>query len=299
MIESPFVDRHGVEVFSRWWPRDEPVGTVAISHGASEHSGRYERFARALNGAELAACAIDHRGHGLTGRSSGQGAMGPGGGDALLQDLDELVGRAVARQPGIPVALFGHSMGSLIALAYATRHADRLGALVLCGFPSPVEGAEAQAELFKEAAAAGMRDVPLEGPNPFNDPFAPARTEFDWLSRDPDEVDRYIADPLCGPGMPLTYGFVLDMLTVITPAIRPAALAAITCPVLVIAGDRDPATGMGEHASGLARALHEAGVEPVDCRLYSGARHELLNETNRDEVTSDVIEWLLGIGMRS
>ena len=297
MIVRFFVDRHGVELLTRWWPQADPVGVVAISHGASEHSGRYDRFARALNAAGLSACALDHRGHGLTARSSGPGTMGPGGGDALIDDLDELLDRAVVDQPDIPIVLFGHSMGSLMALAYATRHADRLAALVLCGFPSPVEGAEAQADLFKEAAAAGMRDSPLEGPNPFNEPFAPARTEFDWLSRDPDEVDRYIADPLCGPGMPLTYGFVLDMLTVITPALQPEALAAITCPVLVIAGDRDPAAGMGEHASGLARALRDVGVQPVDCCLYPGARHELLNEANRDEVTGDVVEWLLGIEM--
>jgi alpha-beta hydrolase superfamily lysophospholipase len=134
-----------------------------------------------------------------------------------------------------------------------------------------------------------MRDEPASDLLASNNaPFEPARTPFDWLSRDAAEVDRYVADPLCGDGNPLTYGYVIDLFGVVAPAAE--QLASISCPVLVIAGDQDPAAAMGANATGLAEALAGAGV-PVDITLYEDARHELLNETNRDEVTSDIVGW--------
>ena len=290
MDERTFVDSHGVEVFSRWWLVDDPCGIVVLAHGASEHSGRYDRFARALNEAGFAAVAIDHRGHGRTGASTGAGIMGPGGGDAVVDDLHELRAAAAAEIGGdVPVLLFGHSMGSLIGLAYLARHADGLAGAVLCGIPADVDNTGALAELLQGAADAGMRDEPIDVLGESNAPFEPARTPFDWLSRDPDEVDRYLDDPLCGDDNPLTYGYLIDLFDVVAPARE--KLAAITCPVLVIAGDQDPAAGMGAHATTLATALSAAGID-VDVTLYDGARHELLNETNRDDVTADVVGWL-------
>ena len=94
---------------------------------------------------------------------------------------------------------------------------------------------------------------------------------------------------MCGDDNPLTYGYLIDLFEVVAPARD--QLASIACPVFVIAGDHDPAAGMGTHATTLADALTEAGVD-VDVALYEGARHELLNETNRDQVTSDIIRWL-------
>jgi alpha-beta hydrolase superfamily lysophospholipase len=289
--EQTFVDGHGVEVFSRWWPVDDPTGVVLLSHGASEHSGRYDRFARALNEAGFAVVALDHRGHGRTAPSTGPGLMGAGGGDAVVDDLHELRTAASSRfGTDLPMLLFGHSMGSMIALGYLTRHSDGLAAGVLCGFPIGLEGAAPMQEALQGFADAGMRDEPaanLLADN--NAAFEPARTPFDWLSRDPDEVDRYLADPMCGDGNPLTYGYLIDLSSVLVPAGE--RLASISCPVLVIAGDQDPAAGMGAHPTTLAAALQSAGVA-VDLTLYEGARHELLNETNRDEVTADVVAWL-------
>jgi alpha-beta hydrolase superfamily lysophospholipase len=289
--ERTFVDAHGIEVFTRWWPVDDPRGIVLVAHGASEHSGRYDRFARALDAAGFAVVGIDHRGHGRTAPSTGPSVMGPGGGDAVVGDLHELRDAASSRfGADVPVALFGHSMGSLIALAYLTRHADDLAAGVLCGFPVAIDGAASMGEALQAFANAGLRDQPAESLLADNNaPFEPARTGFDWLSRDPDEVDRYVADPMCGDDNPLTYGYLIDLFGVVAPA--RGRLASISCPVLVIAGDRDPAAGMGAHPTALAKALEDAGVA-VDLTLYEGARHELLNETNRDEVTADVIGWL-------
>ena len=202
---------------------------VLISHGASEHSARYDRFARALNAAGFAAVALDHRGHGRTGSATGAGVMGPGGGHAVVDDLHEL--RTAAQSTfgrDIPVFLFGHSMGTLIALAYLTRHADGLAGSVLCGVPVDIDAAaytRAVAPRLRRHARQPVTD--LLGNN--NTPFEPARTSFDWLSRDPDEVDRYIADPLCGDDNPLTYGYLMDLFDVVAPARD--QLGSISCPV--------------------------------------------------------------------
>jgi alpha-beta hydrolase superfamily lysophospholipase len=291
MGERTFVDAHGVEVCSRWWIVDDARGLVVVSHGASEHCGRYDRFARALSDAGFAAVALDHRGHGRTAAATGVGIMGPGGGDAVVDDLHELRAAATAAVgDATPVFLFGHSLGALIGLAYLVRHADGLAGSVLCGFPTDVDAAASIGALLQGFADAGMRDEPvadLLGNN--NTAFEPARTPYDWLSRDPDEVDRYVADPMCGDDHPLTYGYLIDLFGVVAPARD--RLASITCPVLVIAGDRDPAGAMGAYPTGLARALAAAGVD-TDLTLYPGARHELLNETNRDEVTADIVRWL-------
>ena len=289
MEERTFVDAHGVDVSTRWWTIDNPRALVLISHGASEHSARYDRFARALNGAEFAAVALDHRGHGRTGSVTGAGIMGPGGGDAVIDDLYEL--RAAAQSnvgSDVPVFLFGHSLGALVALAYLTRHADGLAGSVLCAVPVNVDDTATIATMLEAAASGGLRDEPVAILSNNAQPES-ARTPFDWLSRDPDEVDRYIADPLCGDDNPLTYGYLIDLFDVVAPA--RAELASITCPVFVIAGDQDPAAGMGAHAITLTDALKSAGVD-ADLTLYEGARHELLNETNRDQVTGDIIHWL-------
>jgi alpha-beta hydrolase superfamily lysophospholipase len=290
MEERTFMDAHGVEIFTRWWPVDAPRGVVLISHGASEHCGRYDRFARALNAAGFAAVALDHRGHGHTAPSVPRGVMGPGGGMAVVDDIHEL--RTAARSEfgsDVPVFLFGHSLGTLIALAYLDHHAAGIAGSVLCGLPADLDGAAALGELLQGLADAGLRDEPAADLLSFNEPFEPARTPYDWLSRDAVEVDKYIADPMCGDDNRLTYGYLLDLFGVVAPAYE--HLAAMVGPVLVIAGDRDPTGGMGAYPTALAGAFQAAGID-AQVTLYADARHELLNETNRDEVTADIIGWL-------
>ena len=291
MDEMSFVDRYGVAVFTRWWPVDSPRGVVLIAHGASEHSGRYDRFARALNDVGFAAVALDHRGHGVTGASTGAGLMGPGGGQSVIDDLDELRVLAATRFGSeVPAYVFGHSMGSLIAFGYLCHHSDGLAGGILCGVPANVDESAALAGLLQGFADTGMRDEPaadlLRNDQTM---FEPVRTPYDWLSRDTDEVDRYLADPYCGDANPLTYGYLIDLLETIAPAAD--HLASIACPVLVIAGDHDPAGAMGAHPTALENRLRAAGVE-TQLTMYEGARHEILNETNREKVTADIIGWL-------
>lgn len=291
MGEHTFTDPDGVEVFYRTWPVDPAKGVVVIAHGMSEHSGRYVRFARALNAAGYAAYAIDHRAHGRTGASTGAGKLGPGAPEALLDDLKHVVDLAAREVPGVPVILFGHSMGSMISQAYVQRHAEGLAAYALSGCPGRMEGAAEIAASMDAAIAGGMGDEPAnllggiggEG----------GRTTYDWLSRDDAEVDAYIADPYCGDSNPMTYGFLRALFSLSVPAMEDAGIATIPSGmrVLMITGEQDPAAGMGANARDLERRLRDAGLA-VEAHYYEGARHELLNETNRDEVTADVISWL-------
>lgn len=291
MVERTFRDAHGVEVFSRWWLVDSPVGVVVIAHGASEHSGRYERFATALNLAGYAAVAIDHRGHGRTAAGADRAIMGAGGGRAVIDDLDELISRIRSEiGSAVPVHLFGHSLGSLMALAHLTQHSEVLASGILCGVAADLDGVADLGALLAGFDTPELRDesaAALLAAN--NAPFEPARTPYDWLSRDDAEVDLYAADPLCGDAHPITFGYLIDLFAVLAPAVD--RLADITCPILVIAGGQDPAAGMGEFARVAASALGRAGVV-ADLRIYAEDRHELLNELDRDVVTADIIDWL-------
>jgi alpha-beta hydrolase superfamily lysophospholipase len=292
MGEHTFTDSDGVEVFYRSWPRDGAKGVVVIAHGASEHSGRYDRFARALNDAGYAAYGIDHRGHGRTSASTGVGLAGPGGGGRMLDDLRELVDRAARENGDVPVILFGHSMGSMIAQAYVQQHGAGLAGYVLSGCPGPNPTVAEMKAGLQAAVDAGQGDAPLGGMlSAFNEAFE-QRTGFEWLSRDAAEVDTYVADPYCGDNHPLTAGFFNDLIGFSAPAMEPEGIARIPqLPVLMITGEMDPAAGMGASARELEKRLRDAGLD-VTAQYYADARHELLNETIRDDVTADVIAWM-------
>jgi alpha-beta hydrolase superfamily lysophospholipase len=292
MGEHTFTDSDGVEIFYRSWPVEAAKGVVVISHGASEHSARYGRFAEALNAAGYAAYAIDHRAHGRTAASSGNGKMGPGDDQPLLRDLRELEEIARTEVPGVPVVLFGHSMGSMIAQGYVQRFGGGLAGYVLSGCPGPMDGIDDVRAAVHGAVEGGMADEALDMLGPMNEPFEPARTKFDWLSRDAAEVDKYIADPLCGDGMPLTFGFVDGLLDISAPAMEADGIAKTPhIPLLMITGEMDSASGMAANARELETRIRAAGLD-VTSHYYPEARHEILNETNRDEVTADVVTWL-------
>jgi alpha-beta hydrolase superfamily lysophospholipase len=211
MRELEFTADDGVEVcYRRWDPNGAARAVVVIVHGASEHSGRYARFAEALRHNGCAVYALDLRGHGRTAASTGFGVMGAGGIDGLLSDVHQLRDLACGEYPSVPVVLFGHSMGSLIAQAFVERFGDALSGYVLSGSGGvPGEDFAEMSTMMRAAVDAGLADQPIDMLGDFNVGFEPARTRFDWLSRDPAEVDHYIADPWCGDNAPLTYGFVM------------------------------------------------------------------------------------------
>jgi alpha-beta hydrolase superfamily lysophospholipase len=285
----------GVRVFyRRWLPETQVRGAVQILHGASEHSGRYGRLAGALTARGFAVYAMDLRGHGRTAESTGIGRFGGPGVDRVLDDVQALHLLMAERHPGVPRVLLGHSMGSIIALAAAERDGADLAGLVLSG---PLGVAPHLADMvtaLQEAVTVGAGDNALDALGAFNQRFEPARTRYDWLSRDPAEVDAYVADPLCGDRMPLTAAYAAGVFGLAVAAATPEALAKLPdgLPVLLLSGERDPVGGENAaQVTALADLLRERGL-PVEQRIYPDARHEVFNETNRDEVVADLVAWI-------
>jgi len=291
--EQTFVAGDGVEIFYRRWLPDEARAVVLIAHGMGEHSGRYERVGRALTDREYAVYAPDHRGHGRTAASTGVGKVGPSGVEAILDDLEALRSTAVSELPGRPVLLFGHSMGALLSQAYAERRGDQLAGLVLSGSPGAAEGVETILDMVRQAVEAGMADDAVSVLEGIGEQAPSTRTNFDWLSRDDAEVDAYLADPYCGSNHPMTYGFLFAFMTLAKETTLPESIAHIPSklPILLMTGEEDAASNMGENVRELERRMRAAGLS-VSARWYPGARHEILNETNRDEVTADLVGWL-------
>jgi alpha-beta hydrolase superfamily lysophospholipase len=281
--------------YRRWLPDGELRGTVQLVHGASEHSGRYDRLAAALAARGFGAWAMDLRGHGRTAESTGIGRFGGGlGVDTVLDDVDALHLVIADQHPGVPRVLLGHSMGSIVALAAAERNGRDLAGLVLSG---PIGVAPQLADsvtALEEAVAAGAADHALDALGAFNEKFEPARTRYDWLSRDPAEVDKYIADPLSGDDVPLTVAYAAGVFALAVRAATPEAVAGLPdgLPVLLLSGQRDPVGGEDAvQVTALAQLFTERGL-PVQQHVYPEARHEVFNETNRDEVVGDLLGWL-------
>jgi alpha-beta hydrolase superfamily lysophospholipase len=287
--------RDGIELaYRRWLPEGDVGATIQVVHGASEHSARYGRLAAALNARGMAVYALDLRGHGRTAESTGVGRYGGTGIDAVLDDVAALHQVIAEAHPGVPRFLLGHSMGSIIALASAERDGGDLTGLVLSGPIGVAPHLTDTVSALEAAVSAGLGDEPVNVLGPFNEQFEPARTPYDWLSRDPAEVDAYIADPLCGDDMPLTHAYVAGFMGLAVRGAQPDAIAQLPdgLPVLMISGGRDPVGGEDAgQVTELAELLRARGL-PVVQLVYMDARHEVLNETNRDEVTADLLSWL-------
>lgn len=258
------------------WLAGQPRAVVAVSHGAAEHARRYDRFARALNAAGFATYALDHRGHGGSPGPSGLGDFGGGGWNALVDDLAQLIAHARAQHPALGLALFAHSMGSFAAQQLCFDRSASIDALVLSG---------STAWEPRMKGTARPRFEP-------NVAFEPARTPYDWLSRDPLEVDKYIADPLCGfeTQSGRASGTWIDWKRINDP-LGPRGIRS-DLPVLLVAGDQDPLNRKLEGLQLLQQRWQNAGVARIESRFYPGGRHEMLNEINRDAVVDDVVTWL-------
>lgn len=273
----------GTRVVTYTWANvtGQPLGVVQIAHGLAEHGERYDRFALALNAAGFAVHAVDHRGHGRT--ANGRlGDFGTAGFAGLIADVAQFGEVLRVQHDGLPLYLFGHSMGSFAAQAVLLDHAPTWSGVVLSGSTA------------LDVVAAGMANAPADAPQgleAFNAGFD-HRTGYEWLSRDDAEVDAYVADPWCGWDVPD------DLIpSLFAPAPRladPALLSGIRndLPILIVSGDADPLAGGGALLQLLGQRYREAGLTDVTVQLYPAARHEILNETNRSEVTADIVAWL-------
>jgi alpha-beta hydrolase superfamily lysophospholipase len=283
----------------RWLPDGRPRAVVQIAHGLSEHSARYARLAAALNAAGYAVYANDHRGHGPKAAPADLGHFADEGGwSKVVGDLWAMNGLIAREQPGVPIVFLGHSLGSFLGQEFVTEHSDALAGAVFSGSSGKPPAIAtlgrviARAERLRLGKRGKSQLIAQMWFGAYNKGFAPARTEFDWLTRDESEVDAYLADPLCGS--PFTTQLAIDVLDALPGVLTPQRLARIRkdLPIYVFSGDRDP---VGTNIEGLIDALKSAGFTRLTTRIYPGARHETLNETNRDEVTRDLIGWLEGV----
>jgi alpha-beta hydrolase superfamily lysophospholipase len=295
--EFTFVAEDGAKLLGRRWLTGAPPrAVVQIAHGLAEHSARYARLAAALNAAGYGAYASDHRGHGPGADPADLGHFADADGWAkCVGDLWSFNRLIAAEQPGVPVVFLGHSTGSWLGQQFVSEHSEALAGVVYSGSngkPPPLAAAGrliARAERLRQGKRGKSRLVNSLMFDGLNKPFQPARTKSDWLSRDPAEVDAYVADPLCG--FDVTNQLAIDFLDAWPHVISPGRLARIRSdiPIYVFSGERDP---VGSNIQGLIAALQAAGFKRLATCIYPGARHETLNETNRDEVMRDLIAWL-------
>lgn len=273
----------GEDIHVTAWQTDGDLkGTVIIAHGMAEHGLRYERFANALNAHGFAVYAVDHRGHGrsVIGGSE-HGDFGEAGWNGLIQDIVTLTDLVNNKHASSPVILLGHSMGSFAAQQICLDHSHRYHAVILSGSTCQ--------DVLAEMVAGGDVDFSLAN---LNFAIENPRTDFDWLSRDPAEVDKYVADPLCG--FDLTEQSLGGLLASAMDLANPEKIARIRSdlPVLLVAGSADPINGNLELLKLLEQRWREGGVERIDTHYYEDGRHEMLNETNRDEVAEAMIGWI-------
>ncbi|WP_150272955.1 alpha/beta fold hydrolase [Paenibacillus tepidiphilus] len=305
MQETSFVmsDPIGVRIHVyEWLPEpDAPVrGIVQIAHGMCETAARYARFAGALTAAGYAVYANDHRGHGKTaGQVSLLGDAGEDGFYWMRRNMLQLAETARARHEGLPIFLFAHSMGSFLAQKLMCEEDGRVYAgYILSGTNGPrgmLKTGEALASLQLKLRGELHRSVLLNALvfGAYNRSVSPVRTAFDWLSNDPEEVDRFIADPFCGAIC--TTRFFRDFFRLLQDIHTSETLLALCKdkPVYLFSGAKDPVGMNGQGVLRLAEIYKKHGAGDVEYRLYPEGRHEMLNEVNRDEVTADVLDWLV------
>ena len=281
-------------------PDGEVRGVVQIAHGIAEHIDRYDGFMKYLAENGFVAVGNDHLGHGksITAPEEKGIFAEKDGWQYVLDDMDKLHKIMVEKYPGLPYVFFGHSMGSFLIRNYVIQHPDQPSLVIICGTGHQTSQMIAAGDTMARLA------VSIFGPRKtgtllnkvafgsYTKGIENLRTSSDWLNRDPREVDKYITDPFCGYAP--TVSMFRDMMGGIKFIADPANIAKMNkrTPVLFIAGGDDP---VGEHGEGVKRAVkafEDAGVQDITLKLYPGARHEILLETNRDEVFADVLNWI-------
>lgn len=274
--EFSYDDAHGVTISAYEWAAAEPIGIVQIAHGIGEHALRYDAFARHLTQAGFTVVADDHRGHGETGRRqhggdlSRLGKLGPGGLRATEAEILQLTDLARERTPGVPLIMFAHSWGSLMAQRILNAHPRAWDALVLSGSAYRTPRFMESGDLNASWAAATANG-------------------FEWLSREPAVAHAFIADPLCFEADIIKLFGIADGLRLFG---TPAAGLDPDLPLLITAGAADPLS-RADGLQRLAAAYRARGLRDVTLRLYPEARHEIINETNRDEIIADITTWML------
>ena len=296
-IVGTFQSVTGSELEKREWrPEGKPRAIVQLVHGMAEHISRYDRTAKRLNEAGYLVVGHTQLGHGKQAETLGWFAPS-GGWDALIEDVHALRQQTQAANPDVPYFLLGHSMGSFVTRTYCLKHEAGLRGVILSGtghFEPMILNvglclANLQCAFGGERKTSNLLEkMSFSG---YNRDWMPPRTAFDWLSKDTEVVDRYVADPLCG--FTFTAGGYRDMFGGLM-RMYPQNLTAMDrdVPVRLFSGASDPVGGRGEGVKATFQELKNTGIRDVTMKLYEGGRHEMLNETERQTVWDDLVAWV-------
>lgn len=286
-------DGRQIKVIS--WTSPQAKAYLHICHGMAEHIERYSEFAQFMANQGFMVIGHNHRGHGdheILGHYSDH--------DGWLKTISDIdaVQQSMFKDSTIPVFLFGHSMGSFIAQGFALRHGHKLSGLILSGsnYQNPLMYHAGRLIAKLENKRLGLRKPSLLMDKlsfaSFNNHFKPTTTEFDWLSRDTDQVDRYINDPFCGfPCSGETWNQLLTGLIEISNHQNLAKIPS-QLPIYIFGGDKDPVGRLGKGIPALAEKLRRSGHDNVTTKLYKEGRHEMLNEICKAQVYADISDWI-------
>lgn len=281
-------------------PDGKPRAVVQIAHGIAEHIDRYRPFMEFLADNGFVAAGNDHLGHGKSIRvPEEQGFFAEKDGWwRVVDDMDKLHDIMLKEYPELPYVLFGHSMGSFLTRTYLIKHPDKYDGVILSGTghqsPALVLGGNAAASVMAKLNGAMGDGTKLDSLafGSYLSKIENPRTKFDWLSRDAEQVDKYIADPLCGfVGKIGLYRDMMHGIKFITDKNNIAQMNKEK-PVYFMSGDGDPVGDYGKGVERAYKAFCDAGLHDVFMRLYPGGRHEMLNETNKEQVYQDILNWL-------
>lgn len=292
----------GSSIFFRTWSTTSdvaPKGVLHILHGMGEHSDRYGALAEALVDHGYVVIAHDHRGHGKTAINTEElGHFGDDGGWHLVVSDVFVINQYIKNQyPSLPITILGHSMGSFIALQYLQLHGVTVNRVALSGSTynnttiNYMMNAIARLERFRQGKRGRSRLIQFLTFGAFNNTFKPTRTQFDWLSREPAEVDKYIADPLCG--FVCTTQLWYDMSTAFIHLFKSKSFRKLPShiPYYIFSGEYDPIQAP-HGVERLVTKMRQSGLSNIKHRIFPNARHEIFNETNRKEVFAALLLWM-------
>ena len=297
-----FKDKGDLEIFVYKWLPDENVqvkGVVQIAHGMAETADRYEGFARTLTNDGFIVYANDHRGHGKTaGEIDKLGDLGEDGFNSMVENMHGLNEIIKAENMSLPIYLLGHSMGSFLTQRYICLYGNELNGVMMtgtCGKHGIIIDigrliAKVEIKRIGRSAKSILLNKLMFGRN--NNSFKTSRTAFDWLSRDNKEVDTFIDDPFCGTIF--TAGFFCDFLGGLKGIESEDEIKSVSkdLPIYIFAGDKDPVGKNGMGVLRLVKTYKKHGIKDLVYKMYKDGRHEMLHESNKEEVFMDVVKWL-------
>ncbi len=277
-IKRSFKDDFGVEIMFYEWPVANPKAVIQIAHGLGEHARRYDAMAEELNRAGFSVYADDHRGHGQTGLKQLEmkqikrlGNLGPGGMLATYKQVEDFSKLIKNENPNRPLVLLGHSWGSFIAQKIINKNSAIYDAVVLSGSALTMPGYLATGDFNKVWKKL------------------PGSTGYEWLSRDVEIQNKFVADPLT---FLAAAAQVLGVKNSLLMFGKPSKQIRPDLPILVQVGEADPIGGEYSNKALVQAYRKNAGIDDIELFVYHDCRHEIYNELNKEAIIADLVEWI-------